>query len=215
MAPVGTRDVAPPLGHVTSALHIIGQSYGGWLLLEYMSGQPKGIASIVLASTSSSLPEFSAETAVLIAQLPKQHQQAIKVHGNKGDYQHTDYQAAVEAFNHAFLCRIDPWPDCIMRTGANIAASKSSPVMNGPNDFTVIGNLKDWDRSVETRDIKLPTLITCGEFDAVSPACAVTLKKAIPHAELRLFKGCSHVPHLEDEVNYMNIIEQFLQAHDV
>ena len=37
-------------------IHLLGQSWGGWLAIEYMLSHPQGVVSLILASTSASLP---------------------------------------------------------------------------------------------------------------------------------------------------------------
>ncbi|MDX2093225.1 MAG: alpha/beta fold hydrolase, partial [Kofleriaceae bacterium] len=39
-------------------IHLLGQSWGGWLGIEYLLSQPRGIVSATLASTSASIPQF-------------------------------------------------------------------------------------------------------------------------------------------------------------
>jgi len=195
-------------------LHILGQSFGGYLLIEYLSRKPKGLASVILASTASSMAQFSADIKKRVTQLPQHHQDALCLYGAGSDFQHPNYVAAVDAFNRNFLCRIAELPDCIARTGANVESSKSNSVMSGPNQFTVGGNMKDWDRSQEIRNIQIPALITCGEFDEIGPDCATALHSALSNSELRVFDGCSHTAHLEDEENYLRVVREFLAKND-
>jgi proline iminopeptidase len=44
-----------------SHIHLLGHSWGGWLAIEYLLSQPAGVVSVVLASTSASLPEVVTE----------------------------------------------------------------------------------------------------------------------------------------------------------
>ena len=39
-------------------LHLLGHSWGGWLAIEYLLTHPPGVVSVVLASTSSSIPSL-------------------------------------------------------------------------------------------------------------------------------------------------------------
>jgi len=48
-------------------MHLLGQSWGGWLAIEYMCRRPEGIVALVLASTSASIPQFMAEARTLAA----------------------------------------------------------------------------------------------------------------------------------------------------
>ena len=52
-----------------------------------------------------------------------------------------------------------------MRSIQNLNGNAVYETMNGPNEFTVVGNMKDWDRSAELENISVPTLITVGEYD--------------------------------------------------
>jgi proline-specific peptidase len=195
-------------------VHVLGQSFGGWLLVEYLCRDPQGLASVVLASTSSSMAQFVTEASKCIRQLPQNHQDALQLHGECAEYQHPDYLAAVDAFNRNFLCRMPVWPDSIVRTGANLDSSRTYVFMNGPNEFTVIGNLKDWDRSSDIKGKQVPALITCGEFDELGPDCAGVLHGSLPNSEMRIFPGCSHTAHLEDEENYLAALRVFLRVND-
>ena len=37
--------------------HLLGQSWGGWLSIEYLARGTEGVAGVVLASTSASIPQ--------------------------------------------------------------------------------------------------------------------------------------------------------------
>ena len=86
--------------------------------------------------------------------------------------------------------------------------------MNGPNEFTVTGNLKDWDRSDRVDEIKVPTLITVGRFDELTPACANTLHDGIAGSELVVFENSSHTAHLEQAEEYCAALADFLNRCD-
>jgi proline-specific peptidase len=83
--------------------------------------------------------------------------------------------------------------------------------MNGPNEFTVTGNLKDWDRTERLGEIVVPTLITVGRYDEVTPACAETMHQRLPHAQMRVFEHSAHTAHLEETEAYLRVVATFLQ----
>src|SRR4029079_2687259 len=64
--------------------HLLGQSWGGWLAIDYMARGPHGIAGLVLASTSASIPQFMAEARRLIEQLPEPAGTTIIELGDRG-----------------------------------------------------------------------------------------------------------------------------------
>ena len=82
--------------------------------------------------------------------------------------------------------------------------------MNGPNEFTITGNMKDWDRRRDVGVIRLPTLLTTGEFDEVTLDCHQTIHDAIPGSQLVVMKDCSHLTMLEQPQAYNRILRNFL-----
>ncbi len=79
-------------------VHILGHSWGGMLALEYGLTQPKGLASLILANTTASLPQWMAETQRLGSELPPEVQQTIREHEAKGTTNAPEYQEACRAF---------------------------------------------------------------------------------------------------------------------
>jgi proline-specific peptidase len=192
--------------------HLLGQSWGGWLAIEYMSGRPAGIERLVLASTSASIPEFAAGARRLIDALPEPHRTALHELGAQGAYDHPDYQAAVQVFYRRHLCRLDPWPEALNRSIAEMDGNQVYLTMNGPTEFDVIGRLRDWDRSADLHRIEVPTLVTCGRYDEIVPACSETITRGIAGARMHVFEHSAHCAHLEEPESYAALVEEFLAA---
>jgi proline-specific peptidase len=207
VAEVGTVRRALGLEHI----HLLGNSWGGWLAIEYMMTHPPGVISLVLASTSASIAQFVAEAMKLKAALPPAIAQTLQRYEATGDLEHPEYEAAVMEFYKRHLCRLDPWPEPMLRSGINIDSSAVYATMNGPNEFTVTGNLKDWDRTARLGEIRVPTLITVGRYDEVTPACAETMHQHIPNSRLRLFEHSSHTAHLEETAAYLQVVTEFFR----
>src|SRR5262245_37496365 len=148
-------------------IHLLGQSWGGWLAIEYMLTHPPGVVSLVLASTSASIPQFVAEAAGLKAALPPAIYDTMQRYEAADDFHHPDYEAAVLEFYKRHLCRLDPWPEPLRRSARNLTGNAVYETMGGPNEFIVIGNLKDWDRIARLGEITVPTLITVGRYDEI------------------------------------------------
>jgi proline-specific peptidase len=150
------------------------------------------VISVVLASTSASIPQFVAETSRLKAALPPSISQTLQRYEASADFHHPDYEAAALEFYKRHLCRLDPWPEPVLRTMRNIEGNAVYETMNGPNEFMVIGNLKDWDRIDRLSEMTVPTLITVGRYDEITPTCAETMRRRIPNAQMRVFERTSH-----------------------
>ncbi|HEY3763555.1 MAG TPA: proline iminopeptidase-family hydrolase [Gaiellales bacterium] len=192
--------------------HLLGQSWGGWLAIEYMARGPEGIDRLVLASTSASIPQFMAEARKLIEALPEPHRSVLIDLGAKGEYDHPDYVAAVDVFYHHHLCRADPWPEALVRSGEQMDGNQVYLTMNGPTEFDVIGLLREWDRTADLARITVPTLVTCGRYDEITPACSETITAGIPDARMHVFEQSAHIAHLEEGEAYAALVEEFLSA---
>ncbi|EQD51269.1 proline-specific peptidase, partial [mine drainage metagenome] len=46
-------------------------------------------------------------------------------------------------FYRRHLCRLDPWPEPVTYTLDHVSLPKYG-TMNGPNEFTIVGTIKDW-----------------------------------------------------------------------
>jgi proline-specific peptidase len=192
-------------------IHLLGQSWGGWLSIEYMLTQPSGIVSLTLANTSASLEEFTDECRRLIAGLPAEARDVIERCEAAGTTDTPEYEAAMLAFYQRHLCRVPDWPDYMMRSLGNIAASPVYGVMNGPSEWHVIGVLKGWDRRDHLAEITVPTLIIGGRYDEMGIPAQETMHGAIGGSRLHIFENSSHTPHAEEPEEYQRVLSAFLE----
>ena len=116
------------------------------------------------------------------------------------------------AFYRRHLCRLDPWPDCALRSVAELEGNQVYLTMNGPTEFDVIGPLRDWDRTADLVRIESPTLVTVGRFDEITPACAQTIVDGIAGARLAVFEQSGHYAHEEEPEAYVAVVDEFLCA---
>jgi L-proline amide hydrolase len=109
------------------------------------------------------------------------------------------------------VCRLDPWPDYVQRTFGKLQANPEVyNVMNGPSEFHVIGNLKDWDITSRLGEIVLPTLVMSGRHDEATLTIAQTVHKGISGSEWVLFEESSHMCHAEERDLCMATVGDFL-----
>jgi proline-specific peptidase len=191
-------------------IHLLGQSWGGWLAIEYMLTQPQGVKSLILASTSASVPQFVAEAEQLRKELPPEVYQTMVRYEASGEFDNPAYEAATLEFYKRHVCRLEEWPDPLLRTVENLTGNQVYETMNGPNEFFVIGNLKDWNRIDRLAEIKQPTLITVGRYDELTPACAETLHQGIHKSRIVVFENSSHSAHIEESERFLQTVSDFL-----
>jgi proline iminopeptidase len=92
----------------------------------------------------------------------------------------------------------------------------STPVfetMWGPDDVAFRGTLSGFDVSDRIAAIAVPTLITVGAYDELTPASARAIADRIAGSELVEFADSSHHAHWEERERYMAVVADFLAAH--
>jgi proline-specific peptidase len=193
-------------------VHLFGSSWGGMLAMEYALTAPPGLASLVLSSSPASLAMWGAETGRLRRELPTSVQAVLDEHEAAGTLGSQEYEAAAMEFYKRHVCRVDPFPDCVLRTFAGVAEHPDVYMtMQGPNEFVITGTLKHWDISDRLGEIGVPTLITAGAHDEFTPVQAEALHAGIPASELVTFENASHMQFVEEPERYRELVAGFLE----
>lgn len=190
---------------------MLGQSWGGMLLLEYMCRHPhKGVRGVVLSSTLPSSRLWAQEQARMIRQLPVFMQEAIRAAVKRNRYDSARYRQA-EARYMELHCAGTPGPDapeCLTRPKRS--GKESYLVGWGPNEFTPSGTLKDFDVTELLHRIDVPALIISGGSDLCTPYIAKTMYDRIPNARWELFRDCRHMCFVEDTERYIAVLKQWM-----
>lgn len=192
-------------------VHLFGNSWGGMLAMEYALTRPRGLESLILASSPASIPQWVEETGKLRAQLPQAVQDVLDRHEAAGTTDDPEYEEAAMVFYKRHVCRVEPWPDCVLRSFQFIAEhGVVYHTMNGPSEFHVTGNLRHWSVVARLPEIQAPTLVVTGEHDEATPAINKTVAAGIPGAESVIYPGASHMAHVEDTEGYVQLLDEFL-----
>jgi proline-specific peptidase len=193
-------------------LHLFGHSWGGMLAMQYALTQPAGLVSLLIASSPASMPQWVAEANRLRADLPPAVQQILRKHEEAGTTNDPAYQEAMMVFYRRHICRLDPFPEGLNRAFEKLAQNPEVyNTMNGPSEFHVIGAIKDWEIVNRLGEIRVPTLVTSGRYDEVTPAIAETVHRGIKGSKWVIFEHSGHLPHAEEPERYMQVLDQFLR----
>lgn len=190
-------------------MHLLGQSWGAILALEYALHHQDHLGGLVLASGAANVREIVAGMHLWREALPVETFAALSRHEAQGTYDHPEYLAAVEVLYRRHLCRTWPYPEALATAMAHMAIPVYGS-MWGPNEFTCTGSLLAWDRTERLAEIAVPTLITVGEFDEVHPSCAATMHRGIRDSRLVQFPEASHTVHVEQLAAYWAEVRRFL-----
>lgn len=192
-------------------VHIMGSSYGGALVLAYALRYQQHLKSLTTVGGLASIPLAVREMWKLVDGMPSAERETIYRYDKLREYSHPEYLRAVDRFYRQFVCRLPAWPPLVTYSFAEI----SKPVynyMNGPNEFTITGTIRDWDISARLGEIRVPTLVTGGKYDEVAPACARQIAEGVPDAIRIEFEHSSHTPFWEERTAYIGAVRGFLDS---
>ncbi|MFB7664798.1 proline iminopeptidase-family hydrolase [Kitasatospora sp. NPDC056138] len=191
---------------------LFGQSWGGLLAARHATAGPAGLRGLVVANSPASYPLWLSEMAVLRAQLPPDVQQTLLRHEAAGTFDSPEYLAAMRVFYDRHVCRVLPWPRDFLSSFMEIYNDPTVYyTMNGPNEFHVIGTLKDWSIIDELDSIRTPTLLIGGRYDEATPVTMQPYFDRIPDVRWETFENSSHCPHLEEPERFTEVMVTFLK----
>lgn len=196
-------------------MHLLGQSWGGmqaiWYAIEY---KPKGIKSYILSSTLSSAKLWEKEQKRRISYMDEADQKALLDAVNTGNYSSEEYSAALDKFMKMYCAGevTENDPECLRRSKKS--GSEAYIVGWGHNEFSPSGTLAGYEFTDRLHEIKEPCLITSGSIDLCSPYIAKTMYDRIPNSKWELFEYSRHMPFVEENEKYMEVLNKWLEAND-
>lgn len=196
-------------------MHLLGQSWGGMQLLEYVCNyKPEGLKSLILSSTLPASWMWGMEGHRMIKELPLEYQEAIDKATSTGDYSDPVYQAAEDEYmlRHCSGALTEDSPECLRRPKKS---GREAYVYGwGTNEFTPTGTLKDYDVTEQLKDIKEPALVISGGNDLCTPYIAKYMFDRIPNSRWELFRECRHMCFVEENDKYVELLKEWLNAND-
>jgi L-proline amide hydrolase len=196
---------------IADRYHLLGQSWGGMLAAEHAVRRPPGLQRLVIADSPASIGLWRSEAARLRAMLPPEVQDTLATHEAAGTTDHPDYREAEKVYNERHVCRVVPNPPEVERTFEAIEADPTVyHTMNGPNEFYVVGTLRDWSIVDRIDRVAVPTLLLSGRYDEATEATVEPFASGIPDVRWEIFENSSHMPHVEEEEAFLRLVAAFL-----
>jgi proline iminopeptidase len=189
--------------------YLLGHSWGGMLGIEYALKYQKHLKGLVISSMTASVPSYEAYAAVLRRNLPPETLAVLDKYEAKGEYHAPEYEKAMfEQVYTRHICRLDPWPDPVSRTFKHLA-EKVYNTMQGPNEFVITGNFKNWDRWKDLSSIRVPTQLIVGRYDEMNPADIEKMGTLIPRSRVLVCEKGSHLCMWDDQETYIRGLLKF------
>jgi L-proline amide hydrolase len=200
---------------IRRAYHVLGQSWGGMLGAEFGITRPEGLKSLTIANSPASMELWVSEANRLRGELPEKIRSALDRHEEAGTVTDPEYLRATTAFYERHVCRVVPFPPEVIRSFEQIVRNPTVyNTMNGPNEFFVIGSLKNWNIIDKVRAIDVPTLLISGRYDEATPAVVKPFADNIKGARWVIMEKSSHMPHVEETGKCIKAVAEFLDEND-
>jgi proline iminopeptidase len=190
---------------------LYGHSWGALLGMEYALRHPQYLTGLVISNMTASVAAYVQHAAELLRALPAAAQATLARYREKGAYDAPEYQAVLmKELYHQHVCRLDPWPEPLERTFRMVNTTVYN-TMQGPDEFTIVGNLKDWDIWDRLHLIRVPTLLISARYDEMAPSQIARMGTLIPQARVSALDNGSHFAMYDDQAAYFQALIAFIR----
>lgn len=190
--------------------YLYGHSWGGVLAIEYSLKHQNHLKGVILAGITASADSYVAHFNELISNLPLSVKNSLKQYEEAGDVHNPDYEKLLfDEVYSKYLCRLQPWPDSLLRSFRHLNHQVYN-VIQGPNEYIITGNSKDWNRWADLPKITIPALLICGRYDTMDPKDLDKMRALIPNSRAKICEKGSHCAFFDDPDVYFNTIRAFL-----
>lgn len=190
--------------------YIYGHSWGCMLGLDYYLKYPEGVQALVLNSPLVSTERWIRDADSLIATLPDSIGAAIEFHEQNQSYDSREYRVANYIYYKNFILRNERVKS-EYATEPEPGNNEMYNYMWGPSEFTATGILRDYDRTADLQDIKIPVLFIAGEFDEATPNSVKYFSTLTPFGKFSMIDGAAHATMHDNQGQNIAVIEEFLK----
>jgi proline iminopeptidase len=192
--------------------YLLGASWGGLLAIEYALAYPQHLKGLIISNMTGSTQSYEKYVRKLRAALPDDVIKVLDRYEQSGLYEAPAYQKLLfEQLYSKHLCRLNPWPEPILRTIRNLNR-KIYNYMQGPNEFIITGTIKNWDRWADLPRIGTRTLVMGAKYDEMPPEDLRKMADLMPNARAWISEKGSHFAMYDDQLAYFTELLTFLKS---
>lgn len=209
------EQVRKAIGADSTNFYVLGNSWGGILVMEYALKYQANLKAIIVANMVASAPEYGKYAEeVLAKQMDPEVLAEIRAIEAKGDFSNPRYmELLIPNFYNKHLCRLKEWPDGFNRTMKH-ANVEVYTMMQGPSEFGVGGRLKNWDIKNRLKEIRVPALMIGAKHDTMDPAAMEEQSKMVQKGRYLYCPNGSHLAMWDDQQVFMTGVKQFIKDVD-
>lgn len=205
-------DVVEYFGLPQKGYYVLGHSWGSVVAQLYALRLPTGLQGLVLAGAISDAQLYKkAQEDFILRTLPPHIQTAISEAERDQLYDTELYAAIAEGLTSVYTVRTSPKPDCVQSAFDNVN-EEIYKAIQGPSEFTIGGELKNWNITHKLPGIQVPTLLTNGMYDTMQPPVTDAMAEAIPNVQRQLFERSGHMTMVDEPGPYNVAVQKFLSS---
>jgi proline iminopeptidase len=193
--------------------NVFGHSWGTIIAIEYYHRYPNNVSSLILGSLCFDIPTWVKSTNQRLLTFPDSLQEGIQKAEETGNYNDLLYQEAMNQFYSKFVWGPNP-PQDEFDTLMSKFNTFLYGYMWGSSEFTVTGTLEGYDASYILPEIKVPTLLTAGEFDEILPEVVKEKAALVKDSRTVIFAGSSHMTPWDARDENLRVVRDFLNSVD-
>jgi proline-specific peptidase len=190
------------------SMHLLGHSFGGLIIGEYILAYPERVASAIFASASIDIPLWRADSARLISKLPLIQRMILNDGLRTGEHNSEQYQAALTAYYNRHVYGMAQ-----LSEGLQLSIQQSDQLtyntLWGPNELMITGVVKDYSMTPRLSEIRVPTLFTCGRHDEATPEAHELFASKVSGAKCVVFERSAHHPQTSETEDYIEVLRGF------
>lgn len=199
----------------SSNFYLLGHSWGGILAMEYSLKYQQHIKGLIISNMMSSCPDYGKYAdSVLAPQFDPKVLARIREIEAKKDFANPEYmELLMPNFYAKHICRlpVDQWPEPVTRTFSRMNNSLYV-TMQGPSEFGIGGNLANWDRKAQLKNITVPTLVIGAKYDTMDPNHMQWMSTQVQNGSYLFCPNGGHMAMWDDQQTYMAGLIKFLKA---
>lgn len=194
--------------------YLYGQSWGGMLGIEYALKYRQHLKGLIISNMTASIASYVVYINELRKKFPPEVLAILEKYESKKDYEAPEYQETMLSQVYTkHICRLQPWPEAVERSLRHFN-TRVYNVMQGPNEFVITGNFKDWDRWKDLPQIKTRTLLLGGRYDTMNPEDIKRMGTLIPASQVSICENGSHLSMWDDQETYFRYLIDWVKKNE-
>ena len=189
-----------------------GNSWGTIVAIEYYKAHPDHVTGIIFSGEAFDIAAAEKEINLWVAQLSDADRRAFAQYNTDKNLESPAYKAATDEFYAKNVFRHPVPADLDSMT--RMMGTEQYRYFQGENETMIVGTLRGYSAMKDLPNIRVPVLMTTGEFDELGPKLIERHAKLIPGARFILYKDAAHVTQWDATVQSVKDAREFLRSAD-